>query len=74
MAVGVIDAENYTTHDLRRGHTMDMAESGCSLAKILEAGGWCSKRFAVYMNEEILENRAALAAKLDAFEDVVDAD
>ena len=73
-AVGVIDAENYSTHDLRRGHTLDMAESGCSLAEILEAGGWCSKRFAVYINVETLESKAALAAKLDEFDDVADVD
>ena len=30
-SVGVADAGEYRTHDLRRGHTKDMAEAGSSL-------------------------------------------
>ena len=70
--VGISDVENYTTHCLRRGHTMDMAEGGSSLSVILEAGGWCSKRFALYVDVEKLQGSAALAAKLDEFDMTAD--
>ena len=70
--IGVSDAENYTTHCLRRGHTMDLAECGSTLSEILEADVWCSRRFALYVDVEKLKGSAALAAKLDEFDQTAD--
>jgi len=38
--VGVTGAGRYRTHDLRRGHTEDLAERGSKLGEILKAGQW----------------------------------
>ena len=40
----VRDAAKYRTQDLRRGHSQDMAESGCTLDDIMAAGQWRSKQ------------------------------
>ena len=37
---GVLEAGKYATHDMRRGHTQDMVDSGCALVDILLAGDW----------------------------------
>ena len=38
--LSIPDAEQYRTHDLRRGHNQDMIESGKSMMEILVAAGW----------------------------------
>ena len=38
---------------------MDIVESGGDLGELLEAGGWKSSAFAVYLDRRILEMRAA---------------
>ena len=64
--VGVEDAQEYRTHDLRRGHTQDMVESGANLAEILLAGEWGPRGFKPYVHEGILEANAVLQAHFDA--------
>ena len=39
-AIGVPEASRYRTHDLKRGHTRDMANKGCTLKEILLAADW----------------------------------
>ena len=39
-ALGVVEADSFRTHDLRRGHAQDMVESGAKLVEILRAGDW----------------------------------
>ena len=39
-ALGVSDASRLRTHDLRRGHARDLAQSGAPLSEILRAGEW----------------------------------
>ena len=36
----VVDAMKLRTHDLRRGCTQDLVDSGASLVEILRAGEW----------------------------------
>ena len=43
--IGVKDAALYRTHDLRRGHALDLQQRGGSLREILEAGEWRSPAF-----------------------------
>ena len=38
--LGVPDASRLRTHDLRRGHARDLAQSGAPLSEILRAGEW----------------------------------
>ena len=38
--VGVDDAAEFRTHDLRRGHAEDPRLNGATLAEILRAGDW----------------------------------
>ena len=38
--VGIKDSMKYVSHDLRRGHTQDLVDSGADLATILLAGEW----------------------------------
>ena len=42
--LGIPDARKYRTQDLRRGHSQDMAENGCTLDDIMAAGQWKSKQ------------------------------
>ena len=63
-SVGVADAAEYRTHDLRRGHTKDMAETGASWEEILEKGDWASKAAPCqsYLPEELVEKNAVMMA------------
>jgi hypothetical protein len=54
-ALKVPDADQYGTHDLRRGHAEDLRRSGATLATILKAGQWKSAAFLNYVNEAQLE-------------------
>ena len=49
-AVGVADAALYGTHDLRRGHALDLQLSKAPLWEILDAGGWRSPAFLKYVD------------------------
>ena len=63
--LGVSDAALYRTHDLRRGHCMDLLESGAPLATILKASEWRSPAFLSYVDMEQLERDAVIQAHLD---------
>ena len=54
-AVGVDNAERYRTHDLRRGHAMDLQCAGAPLWEILEAGEWSSPAFLLYLDMNKLD-------------------
>ena len=50
VQMGVEQASDYRTHDLRRGHAQDLVESGAPLATILAAGEWRSPAFLAYID------------------------
>ena len=62
----VPQASRYGTHDFRRGHAKDMAESGSTLAQILRAGQWRSAAFMRYMEEASLSRQAAVDIAIDS--------
>ena len=69
-ALGVEHFVEYGLHSFRRGHAMDLVDSGASLATILAAGGWKSCAFAAYLQMHMVEKGAARAAAVvDAFDD-----
>ena len=49
-AVGVQGSATYRTHDLRRGHALDLQLSGAPLWQILQAGEWTSPAFLKYLD------------------------
>ena len=55
-------AEQYRTHDFRRGHAEDLRASGAPLLEILQAGDWKSPAFMTYMNMEQLESETVMQA------------
>ena len=64
-AVGVDRPGEFDTRSLRRGHALDLVESGANLAQILSAGGWRSAAFIAYLPVEELEREAVLEARDD---------
>lgn len=68
---GVPEALKYRTHDLRRGHAKDLAQSGSSLLEILKAGEWRSAAFLQYMDVGQLECDATTDAHLTSDADMV---
>ena len=50
MSLGVDNALEYRTHDLRRGHALDLQLSGAPLWEILNAGKWKSPAFLQYLD------------------------
>ena len=38
--LGTVNAREYRTHDLRRGHSKDMKDKGSRVTEILRAGEW----------------------------------
>ena len=65
----VANANQYRTHDLRRGHADDLRRSGASLTEILLAGGWSSRAFQDYMDMHALEENAMFEAHFCASSD-----
>ena len=63
--LAVPDSASYRTHDIRRGHTLDLQENGASLAEILRAGQWKSPAFLEYLDLESLEKGAVVEAHID---------
>ena len=59
------DASKFRTHDLRRGHAQDLADSGAPLVDILNAGQWRSPAFLEYLDINSLERDAVLQAHGD---------
>jgi hypothetical protein len=64
-AVGVLEPNRYRTHDLRRGHALDLQLSGAPLWEILSAGDWRSPAFLDYLNRFALERDMVMQAHLD---------
>jgi len=54
--LGIADAMKYRTHDLRRGHTQDIADGGSPMKEILKEGQWCAARS--YLDFSKIEDRA----------------
>ena len=63
--LAVPDCASYRTHDIRRGHTLDLQENGASLAEILRAGRWKSPTFLEDLDLESLEKSAVVEAHID---------
>ena len=63
--LAVVQAEQYRTHDLRRGHALDLQKSGAPLWQILQAGEWRSPAFLDYLNVHDLERDAVIQAHCD---------
>ena len=61
-AINVVKPERYRTHDIRRGHALDLQRSGVPLAEILDAGQWTLPAFLKYSNENILDHEFAVQA------------
>ena len=54
----------YGTHDLRRGHALDLQQSGAPLANILAMGEWKSRAVVKYLDLTELEHDVALEAAM----------
>ena len=61
-AVGVANASAYRTHDLRRGHALDLQCSGAPLWEILAAGEWSSPAFLQYLDLHRLDTELVVQA------------
>ena len=61
----VKDAHSFRTHDFRRGHALDLQNSGASLIQILRAGEWRSPAFLDYLDMHSLERDAVVQAHVD---------
>ena len=57
-------ANEYGTHDFRRGHARDLLERGSTLKEILNAGDWRSPRFLAYLDLDKLEASVVVEAHL----------
>ena len=64
-ALGIEHATEYGLHSFRRGHAMDMFERGAGLRLILEAGGWKSCAFALYLQGSLVEKKAVAEAQAE---------
>ena len=63
-ALSVDCADDYRTHDLRRGHALDLQLSGEPLWVILAAGDWRSPAFLAYLDKHQLEADLVMQAHL----------
>ena len=61
-SLGVAGHESYRTHDLRRGHALDLQCSGAPLWEILEAGEWTSPAFLKYLDLHRLDTELVVQA------------
>jgi len=61
----VPQADMYRTHDLRRGHALDLQLSGAPLWEILAAGEWRSPAFLKYLDQHRLEIDLVVQAHCD---------
>ena len=62
VAIGVGQAQAYRTHDLRRGHALDLQCSGAPLWEILQAGEWTSPAFMKYLDLHRLDTELVVQA------------
>lgn len=65
QSLGVPCAAKFRTHDLRRGHALDLQRSGASLYEILAAGEWRSPAFLQYLDQHQLEDDVVLQAHVE---------
>ena len=63
--VGVEKSSFYGTHDLRRGHALDLQLAGAPLQVILEAGGWRSPAFLKYLDLHQLDRDLVVQSHID---------
>ena len=68
----VPDARKFGSHSFRRGCADDMRESKAPLRDILEAGGWRSGAFMLYMSREEVEKDAVAQIAIDFSSDEED--
>ena len=61
-SIGVLKCGDYRTHDLRRGHALDLQCSGAPLWVILEAGEWTSPAFLKYLDLHRLDTELMVQA------------
>ena len=61
--LGVEHHAEFGLHAFRRGHAMDLLDSGADLLTILRAGGWRSCAFAAYLQMQAVESGAVAAAQ-----------
>ena len=61
-ALGVQESGSYRTHDLRRGHALDLQLSGAPLWEILQAGEWSSPAFLKYLDLHCLDRDLVVQA------------
>ena len=63
--LGLCDSQNYNTHDFRRGHARDLANSkGSTIKQILEMGQWKSSAILKYVDQDELETQAVVEAHI----------
>ena len=62
MLTGCVDALQYTLHDMRRGHGLDLVEEGGDLQEILSAGQWSSPAFLKYLDRSKVDRDAVVEA------------
>jgi hypothetical protein len=63
--IGVDDFRSYRTHDLRRGHILDLQKSGAPLSKIIQEAQWKPPAFMKYVDGCLLEYDAVVQAHMD---------
>ena len=61
---GCAEPEQYTLHDMRRGHAQDLVENGGSLQQILSAGQWSSPAFLKYIDSAKADRDVVVEATL----------
>ena len=61
-AIGVENSEQYRSHDIRRGHALDLQCAGVPLWQILEAGEWSSPAFLKYLDLHRLDAELVVQA------------
>ena len=49
-AMGVVEAQSYSTHAFRRGASMELRRCDSTLAQVLKTLGWNSSTFLAYLS------------------------
>ena len=63
---GVMSADQFGLHDLRRGAAQQLVSAGCSLSTILRAGSWSSRSFIEYLDRTGIERDLMAKIKFNA--------
>ena len=67
--LGIKQADQYRTHDIRRGHARDLQKRGATLCEILSAGEWRSAAFLSYLDRVELECGATMESHINESSD-----